>query len=275
MESALTVSSHNTVSDIHSSPEKKSKRASITARQSKRLKLKEFLISVGGVYKEMAHRASSTPPVQPFPRVPLANETSLGSSDHKWNTEILEWETQLTTQYSELERNIRRRLQNTSSAGEASFSSDEAITLAHQLREMHKFKRAGSRILCLDGGGIRGLVQIEVLSQLEYKTGRKITELFDWIIGTSAGAVIALGLVYGLLNCVLLRIKNYLISLMSFSSIAKKSVSQLRQLYFKMKDEVFGETRHGGVSFNTEGLERVLKEVFTEHVCMDDETYPR
>lgn len=55
----------------------------------------------------------------------------------------------------------------------------------------------GSRILFLDGGGIKGLVQLEVLMQLEEKTGRKITELFDWIVGTSTGGVIALTLVYG------------------------------------------------------------------------------
>ena len=49
----------------------------------------------------------------------------------------------------------------------------------------------------LDGGGIRGLIQIEILSMLERRTGRKITELFDWIIGTSTGGIVALGLVYG------------------------------------------------------------------------------
>lgn len=56
----------------------------------------------------------------------------------------------------------------------------------------------GSRILFLDAGGIRGLIQIEILEQIEKKTGRKITELFDWIIGTSTGAIVALGLVYGM-----------------------------------------------------------------------------
>ena len=77
------------------------------------------------------------------------------------------------------------------------FSPDIAISLAVQLQEMSMFQKAGSRILCLDGGGIRGLIQLEILSQLELKTGRKITELFDWIVGTSTGGIIALGLVYG------------------------------------------------------------------------------
>lgn len=60
-----------------------------------------------------------------------------------------------------------------------------------------EFKRgAGSRMLFLDGGGIRGLVQIEILVMIERVTGRKITELFDWIIGTSTGGILALCLVY-------------------------------------------------------------------------------
>ena len=46
----------------------------------------------------------------------------------------------------------------------------------------------GYKVLCLDGGDIRGLVQIEVLCQLE----RTITELFDWVVGTSTGALILL-----------------------------------------------------------------------------------
>ena len=57
--------------------------------------------------------------------------------------------------------------------------------------------RPGSRVLCLDGGGIRGLIQIEVLRQLEEQTGRRVTEIFDWIVGTSTGGIIALALVYG------------------------------------------------------------------------------
>lgn len=55
----------------------------------------------------------------------------------------------------------------------------------------------GQRILCLDGGGVKGLIIVEILIYIENLTGRKIVELFDWIVGTSAGGIIALALVYG------------------------------------------------------------------------------
>ena len=58
-------------------------------------------------------------------------------------------------------------------------------------------RHSRNRMLFLDGGGVRGLVEIEILMEIERRTERKIVELFDWIIGTSTGAIIALGLVYG------------------------------------------------------------------------------
>ena len=58
----------------------------------------------------------------------------------------------------------------------------------------------GQRILCLDGGGLKGLILIEVLIYIERQSGKKITELFDWIVGTSTGGIIALALVYGTIS---------------------------------------------------------------------------
>ena len=70
--------------------------------------------------------------------------------------------------------------------------------LSDQKFYLNVWKRtSGSRVLFLDGGGIRGLLQIELLMELEKMTGRSIIELFDWIIGTSTGGIVALGLVYG------------------------------------------------------------------------------
>ena len=57
--------------------------------------------------------------------------------------------------------------------------------------------RKGERMLFLDGGGMRGLLELEVLMEIEKRTGRKIIELFDWLAGTSIGGVICLSIVYG------------------------------------------------------------------------------
>ena len=98
--------------------------------------------------------------------------------------------------FFKLEGEISAMLEDTTKSL-ASESLDKAAALGIQVREMKLLQMAGSRILCLDGGGVKGLVEIEILSQIEKQTGRKITELFDWILGTSTGAIIALGLVYG------------------------------------------------------------------------------
>ena len=47
------------------------------------------------------------------------------------------------------------------------------------------------RILSLDGGGVRGLVSLEVLKSIEKKSGKPIAQLFDIVAGTSSGAIIA------------------------------------------------------------------------------------
>jgi len=59
------------------------------------------------------------------------------------------------------------------------------------------------KILALDGGGIRGILTLEVLARIENmlaeKTGKKrLCDFFDYIGGTSTGAVIAAGLARGM-----------------------------------------------------------------------------
>ena len=109
--------------------------------------------------------------------------------------------------FLELEKEVERRISLLASCEESSVAND-SYALIQQQRYLHEFKetlpesgidemKGGSRILSLDGGGIRGLVQLKILMQLEEATGRKVTDLFDWIIGTSTGGIITLALVYG------------------------------------------------------------------------------
>lgn len=54
------------------------------------------------------------------------------------------------------------------------------------------------QILSIDGGGIRGIIPLACLVQLEAREGKPAREIFDMIAGTSTGAVIAAGLALGI-----------------------------------------------------------------------------
>jgi hypothetical protein len=58
------------------------------------------------------------------------------------------------------------------------------------------------RMLALDGGGIRGLLTLGILERIEAllagNSGRKLCDYFDYIAGTSTGAIIAAGLARGM-----------------------------------------------------------------------------
>lgn len=50
------------------------------------------------------------------------------------------------------------------------------------------------KVLCIDGGGIKGLFSAEVLNKLEETYGYPISNYFDMICGTSTGGIIALAI---------------------------------------------------------------------------------
>jgi patatin-like phospholipase/acyl hydrolase len=50
------------------------------------------------------------------------------------------------------------------------------------------------RVLSIDGGGIRGVIPAAVLTEIERRASRTVSELFDLVAGTSTGGIIALAL---------------------------------------------------------------------------------
>ena len=77
---------------------------------------------------------------------------------------------------------------------------NEILFVGQGARKYHGHSPNGDRVLCLDGGGIKGLILIDMLITIERIANKKITELFDWIIGTSTGGILALAMVYSELH---------------------------------------------------------------------------
>lgn len=50
------------------------------------------------------------------------------------------------------------------------------------------------KVLSIDGGGIRGIIPAMVLTEIEKRTKRPVSELFQLIAGTSTGGILTLGL---------------------------------------------------------------------------------
>lgn len=102
------------------------------------------------------------------------------------------------------------------------------------------------RVLSLDGGGIRGMVLIQMLDELERIMKKPIVECFDLIAGTSTGGVLALVLA----TC--------------------RTMRDCRCLYFRLKDRVFVGTR----PYDAELLESFLKTELGETTVMGDIVKP-
>ncbi|HXB10499.1 MAG TPA: patatin-like phospholipase family protein, partial [Bacteroidia bacterium] len=52
-------------------------------------------------------------------------------------------------------------------------------------------KENSKLILCLDGGGIRGILTVQLLKQIEQLAGIPCYQLFDMVAGTSTGGILA------------------------------------------------------------------------------------
>ena len=97
----------------------------------------------------------------------------------------------------------------------------------------------GIRILCIDGGGMKGVIALEILRQLERETGRLIHELFDFMVGVSTGSIIT-----------------------ALLGVKKLTVTEVKEIYNDLGAEVFKQSLYDGV-----------KGMVTSHAYYDTEKY--
>ncbi len=119
------------------------------------------------------------------------------------------------------------------------------------------------KVLSIDGGGIRGVIPAVVLKHIEQQKGKKIAEMFDLIVGTSTGGILAAG-----------------VSVKKSKQVNKPkySADDLLKLYVDYGAEIFsrsfwdGITSGGGLldeKYSADNLEKLLKKYFKEMTLRD------
>jgi len=120
--------------------------------------------------------------------------------------------------------------------------------MTRRLKTLFDDKTRRRRILSLDGGGVRGLLSLGVLSELEAELRRRsgdndyrLSQYFDLIGGTSTGSIIATALAFGW------------------------EVSDVWATYRELMPQVFGKTLGSGILkplYPEKPLARALKKFF-------------
>lgn len=97
-------------------------------------------------------------------------------------------------------------------------------------------------MISMDGGGVKGLISIQIMHELQKLLKHKFHEYFQWMSGTSTGSILAVALAQG------------------------KDMKFMRSIYFKFKDEVL----KGHRPYDSTLLEKLLKMNYGEKTKMYD-----
>jgi hypothetical protein len=113
-------------------------------------------------------------------------------------------------------------------------------------------------MLALDGGGIRGLLTLQVLAQIEHTLRHRLdagedfvlADYFDYVAGTSSGAIIAAGLALGL------------------------PVDEMRELYLTRGADMFDKafiTKRSRYKYDSRRLQSMLQDVYGADTTLGDD----
>jgi len=109
-------------------------------------------------------------------------------------------------------------------------------------------------MLSLDGGGLKGIFAVTILTELEKRCGRPLYEVFDFIVGTSTGGLIALAL-----------------------GVRGHSAEECGRLYGQLAEAAF-QKRAGAVGcaqqHREEALERELRSMFGDAKLDQTDEHP-
>ena len=113
----------------------------------------------------------------------------------------------------------------------------------------------GPFLLCCDGGGVRGLVEVVLLHELERhlcllrgSDNTSLVDYFDWVAGTSIGSLVLASLVY-----------------------RKVSIAELKRSFFHFKDALFSGPR----PLPAAETDKVAKEALGDTKVLTDVAQPR
>ncbi|KAI0981528.1 hypothetical protein GJ496_003690 [Pomphorhynchus laevis] len=112
----------------------------------------------------------------------------------------------------------------------------------------------GIRILSIDGGGIRGISSILILQAIEKCCRKPILDCFDYICGTSTGAILA-----------------------AFLTVHHYDLKKIEDLYWKFGKVLFNQPAFIGLSnllwnrtyYDTHRMESILRSLFDNYQIID------
>ena len=105
-------------------------------------------------------------------------------------------------------------------------------------------------VLCIDGGGMKGLVAIQILLEIEKRTQTGIVDMFDWVSGSSIGSLVVLAQKHAVMD---------------------NTIRGMQRVLFDLKNRVF----EGSRPYKSDNLEAITKEIVGPETKMLDSLYPR